>query len=217
MLPSSQSVHWYEPDAQTQPFDATSSSLPHAESPPPRTAQRCLPVSAVPSLSTGSGGTWLASVRPTSDGYSAGLAPWASDSARLLIPRSESPPGRLGNGSPISPLRGHPDRSPSLILASAPASAESPSLTGGAALGNQAQFPGAGDGLCAVARAELAEDVADVLFDGVEGDHEPWAMRWFDRPAASSRSTSSSRAVSGSGRPGTAAAAPGLGCGVGCA
>ena len=33
------------------------------------------------------------------------------------------------------------------------------------------------------------------------------AMRWFDRPVASSRSTSSSRSVSGSARPGGAAAA----------
>src|SRR5262252_7412615 len=33
-----------------------------------------------------------------------------------------------------------------------------------------------------------------------------WAMRWFDLPAASSRSTSSSRPVSGSARPGGAAA-----------
>src|SRR5262245_36552427 len=34
------------------------------------------------------------------------------------------------------------------------------------------QCPGAGDGLGAVGRAELAEDVADVLFDGVEHHHQ---------------------------------------------
>ena len=39
-------------------------------------------------------------------------------------------------------------------------------------LGDQAQFPGPGDGLGAVGRAELVHDVADVLLDGVEGDHE---------------------------------------------
>ncbi len=42
----------------------------------------------------------------------------------------------------------------------------------GAGLGDQAEFAGLGDGFGAVSRAELGEDVADVLFDGVEGDHE---------------------------------------------
>ena len=40
------------------------------------------------------------------------------------------------------------------------------------ALRDQAELAGAGDGLGAVARAELGQDVADVLLDGVEGDHE---------------------------------------------
>ena len=39
-------------------------------------------------------------------------------------------------------------------------------------LGDQAELACAGDGLGAVGRAELAQDVADVLLDGVEGDHE---------------------------------------------
>jgi hypothetical protein len=43
---------------------------------------------------------------------------------------------------------------------------------GGAALGDQAELPRAGDGLGAVGRAELAEDVGDVLFDRVEADYQ---------------------------------------------
>src|SRR5215470_15661625 len=39
-------------------------------------------------------------------------------------------------------------------------------------LGNQAELAGPGDGLGAVGRAELAQDVADVLFDRVEADHQ---------------------------------------------
>src|SRR5262249_6726337 len=39
-------------------------------------------------------------------------------------------------------------------------------------LGGQPEFPRPGDGLGAVGRAELAEQVADVLLDGVEGDDE---------------------------------------------
>ena len=38
--------------------------------------------------------------------------------------------------------------------------------------GDQAELACAGDGLGAVGRAELAQDVADVLLDGIEGDHE---------------------------------------------
>ena len=38
--------------------------------------------------------------------------------------------------------------------------------------GDQAQLPRPGDGLGTVGRAEFAQDVADVLLDGVEGDHE---------------------------------------------
>jgi len=41
-----------------------------------------------------------------------------------------------------------------------------------ALLGDQAQFPRPGDGLGAVRCAELAQDVADVLFDREEGDEE---------------------------------------------
>src|SRR5262250_3866997 len=40
------------------------------------------------------------------------------------------------------------------------------------ALGDEAQFPCPGDGLGAVGRAELAEDVADVLFDREDGDEQ---------------------------------------------
>src|SRR5215470_11622984 len=43
---------------------------------------------------------------------------------------------------------------------------------GRAGLRNQAELAGPGDGLGAVGRAELAEDVADVLFDRVEADHQ---------------------------------------------
>ena len=50
-----------------------------------------------------------------------------------------------------------------------------------------------------------------MLLDGVEGYDKPAAMAWFDRPKASTPSTYSSRLVSGSTRPGTAAAAPGRG------
>src|SRR5215472_13112548 len=39
-------------------------------------------------------------------------------------------------------------------------------------LGDQAELAGPGDGLGAVGRAELAQDVADVLFDRVEADHQ---------------------------------------------
>jgi hypothetical protein len=46
-----------------------------------------------------------------------------------------------------------------------------------------------------------------VLFDRVER-RQVVAMRWSNMPAASSRSTSSSQPVSGSARPGGAAAAP---------
>jgi hypothetical protein len=41
-----------------------------------------------------------------------------------------------------------------------------------AVLGDQAKLPRPGDGLGAIGRAELVQDVADVLLDGVEGDHE---------------------------------------------
>ena len=39
-------------------------------------------------------------------------------------------------------------------------------------LGDQSELAGLGDGLGAVGRPQLAQDVADVLFDGVEGDHQ---------------------------------------------
>ena len=71
------------------------------------------------------------------------------------------------------------------------------------------------DGLGAVGRAELAQDVADMLLDGVEGDYELPGDGLFDRPAASISSTSSSRLVSGSTMPGTAAV-PRPGSGMAC-
>ena len=43
---------------------------------------------------------------------------------------------------------------------------------GGAVLGNHSQVPCPGDRLGAVGGAELAQDVADVLFHRVEGDHQ---------------------------------------------
>src|SRR5262249_44680166 len=42
----------------------------------------------------------------------------------------------------------------------------------GNGLGDQPELAGAGDGLGAVGRAELAEQVGDVFLDGVEGDDE---------------------------------------------
>ena len=42
----------------------------------------------------------------------------------------------------------------------------------GAGLGDQAELAGPGDGLGAVGRAELARQVADVLFHRVEADHQ---------------------------------------------
>src|SRR6266702_1585370 len=39
-------------------------------------------------------------------------------------------------------------------------------------LGDQSELAGPGDGLGAVGRAELAEDVADVLLNRIEGDHQ---------------------------------------------
>ena len=39
-------------------------------------------------------------------------------------------------------------------------------------LGDQAEPTGSGDGLGAIHRAELAEDAADVILDGVEGDQQ---------------------------------------------
>src|SRR5918994_6929546 len=42
----------------------------------------------------------------------------------------------------------------------------------GAGLADQAELSGPGCGLGAVGRAELVQDVADVLLDGVEGDHQ---------------------------------------------
>ena len=47
-----------------------------------------------------------------------------------------------------------------------------PGSAAGAGLGDQSELAGLGDGLGAVGRPQLAQDVADVLFDGVEGDHQ---------------------------------------------
>jgi hypothetical protein len=43
---------------------------------------------------------------------------------------------------------------------------------GGAGLADRAQLSGSGCGFGAVGRAELVQDVADVLLDGVEGGHQ---------------------------------------------
>ena len=75
--------------------------------------------------------------------------------------------------------------------------------------GDQVQLAGPGDGLGAVGRAELGQDVAHVLFDGVQGDHE-LAGDGLVRPgAASIFSTSSSRLVSGSTMPAGTGSGPG--------
>src|SRR5215203_32760 len=57
------------------------------------------------------------------------------------------------DASAADPAREMPSRSPA-----------------GGALGEQAQLPRPGDRFGAVGRAELVENMADVLFDGVEGD-----------------------------------------------
>src|SRR5580693_674373 len=75
----------------------------------------------------------------------------------------------------------------------------------GAVSGDQAELPGPRGGLGAVGGAELAQDVGHVLLTVSSATTRSWVMRWFDLPAASSRSTSSSRPVSGSARPGGAA------------
>src|SRR5215472_2779448 len=56
-----------------------------------------------------------------------------------------------------------------LGLPDAGTSTGGPAKTG---LGDQPELAGAGDGLGAVGRAELAEQVGDVFLDGVEGDDE---------------------------------------------
>ena len=79
-------------------------------------------------------------------------------------------------------------------------------------VGDQAQLTSPRNGLGAVGRAELAQNVADMLLDGVEGDHELASDRLIRRPATSISRTSSSRVVSGSmrpGRPGSFAGCPG--------
>src|SRR5262249_54548465 len=42
----------------------------------------------------------------------------------------------------------------------------------GSALGDQAQLPGPGDGLGGIGRAQLGQNVADVLLDGEQGDEQ---------------------------------------------
>jgi hypothetical protein len=69
-------------------------------------------------------------------------------------------------------------------------------LARGAVSGDQAQLPGGRGGLGAVDGAELAQDVGHVLLTVSSAAISSWPMRWFDRPAASSRSTSGSRPVS---------------------
>src|SRR5580693_8037966 len=68
-----------------------------------------------------------------------------------------------------------------------------PKVLPGAASGDQAELPGPRGGLGAVGGAELAQDVGHVLLTVSSATTRSWAMRWFDLPAASSRSTSSSR------------------------
>ena len=65
----------------------------------------------------------------------------------------------------------------------------------GAVSGDQAQLPGPRDGLGPVGGAELAQDVRHVFLTVSSATTRPWPMRWLDRPAASRRSTSSSRSV----------------------
>ena len=59
----------------------------------------------------------------------------------------------------------------------------------------QPQLPGVGDGLGAVGHLELGEQVADVALDGIEADHQLRGDGLVELPAASSLSTSRSRAL----------------------
>ena len=72
------------------------------------------------------------------------------------------------------------------------------------------ELAGPGDSLGAVGRAELVQQVADVLFTVSRVTASSSAMRGFVVPAASSPRTSRSRAVSCSTRSGTAGAASGV-------
>jgi hypothetical protein len=78
-----------------------------------------------------------------------------------------------------------------------------PGVGCGGLLGEQAELAGAGDGLGAVGRAELAQQVADVLLTVSRVTTSSAAMRGFGMPAASSTRISSSRPASSSARPGT--------------
>ena len=68
-----------------------------------------------------------------------------------------------------------------------------PGSAAGTALQNEAELTGQGNGLGAVGRAELAQQVADVLFTVSRLTTNSPAMRGFGAPAASSARDSSSR------------------------
>src|SRR5262245_42661200 len=72
-------------------------------------------------------------------------------------------------------------------------------------LPQEPERPGAGDGLGAVGRAELAEDVAYLFLDGIGHHHELVSNLLVDLPEASSPSTSCSRGLRGSATVATAA------------
>ena len=68
-------------------------------------------------------------------------------------------------------------------------------------VGDQPELTRPGDGFGAVGRAELAQQMADMLLDRVQGDHELARDGLIRRACASILRTSSSRLVSGSTMP----------------
>jgi hypothetical protein len=89
------------------------------------------------------------------------------------------------------------------VESSAPApGTKVPMRQAGAWLGNHSQVPCPGDRLGTVGGPELAQDVADVLFHRVEGDHQLVRDALVRLPRGDSRSTAVSRSVSGSTSPG---------------
>ena len=76
-----------------------------------------------------------------------------------------------------------------------------------APLRDHPQLPGPGDRFGAVGCAKLAQNVGDMLFDRVEGDHKFLGDAPVRRAGCEQSSTSISREVSGSAIPGTAAPA----------
>ncbi len=91
---------------------------------------------------------------------------WFCERRYELMARWASPEGAHAGGTFCGKAAG------TTVPAGPPGARQCRWIGCGAGLGDQAESAGPGDGLGAVSRAELGEDVADVLFDGVEGDHE---------------------------------------------